>query len=37
MLVTSVFTMQAAGLIVGPLLAAALLTTTLSREIIWRI
>jgi PHS family inorganic phosphate transporter-like MFS transporter len=37
MLVTLVFTMQAAGLIVGPLLAAALLSTHLSHDIIWRI
>jgi PHS family inorganic phosphate transporter-like MFS transporter len=37
MLVTLVFTMQAAGLIVGPLLAAALLTTNLSHDVIWRI
>jgi len=35
--VTLVFAMQAAGLIVGPLLAAALLTTSLSHEVIWRI
>ena len=37
MLVTLVFAMQAAGLIVGPLFAAALLTTHLSHDIIWRI
>lgn len=37
MLVTLVFTMQAAGLICGPLLAAALLTTPLSHDTIWRI
>jgi MFS family permease len=37
MLVTLVFAMQAAGLIVGPLFAAALLTTPLSHDIIWRI
>ncbi len=37
MLVTLVFTMQAAGLIVGPLLAAAMLSTGLSHDIIWRI
>jgi MFS family permease len=37
MLVTLVFAMQAAGLIVGPLLAAALLTTHLSHDVIWRI
>ena len=37
MLVTLVFTMQAAGLIVGPLLAAGLLVTHLSHETIWRL
>src|ERR1700749_4259059 len=37
LLVTLVFAMQAAGLIVGPLLAAALLLTPLSHDIIWRI
>src|SRR6201994_3224528 len=37
MLVTLVFAMQAAGLIVGPLLAAILLSTHLSHDIIWRI
>ncbi len=37
MMVTLVFTMQAAGLIVGPLLAAGLLTTSLSYDAIWRI
>jgi len=37
MLVTPVFTMQAAGLIVGPLFASALLTTHVSHDIIWRI
>lgn len=37
MLVSLVFGMQAAGLIVGPLLAAALLATNISHEIIWRI
>ena len=37
MLVSLVFSMQAAGLIIGPLLAAALLTTRLSHDIIWRI
>jgi MFS family permease len=37
MLVTLVFAMQAAGLIVSPLLAAALLSTHLSHDIIWRI
>jgi MFS family permease len=37
MLVSLVFAMQAAGLIVGPLLAALLLSTHLSHDIIWRI
>src|SRR5579862_1128096 len=37
LLVTLVFTMQAAGLMVGPLLAAALLSTNLSHDLIWRI
>jgi MFS transporter, PHS family, inorganic phosphate transporter len=37
MLVTLVFAMQAAGLIVGPLLAAAMLATSLSHDMIWRI
>jgi MFS family permease len=37
MLVTLVFAMQAAGLIVGPLLAAALLSTHISQDIIWRV
>src|SRR6202789_3312535 len=37
MLVTLVFAMQAAGLIVGPFLAAVLLSTHLSHDIIWRI
>jgi MFS family permease len=37
MLVSLVFAMQAAGLIVGPLLAAALLSTKMSHDIIWRI
>jgi MFS transporter, PHS family, inorganic phosphate transporter len=37
MLVTLVFAMQAAGLIVGPLLAAGLLATGISHNIIWRI
>jgi MFS family permease len=37
MLVTLVFAMQAAGLIVGPLIASALLSTNLSHDIIWRI
>jgi MFS family permease len=37
LLVSLVFAMQAAGLIVGPLLASALLTTSLSHDIIWRI
>src|SRR6202050_2748260 len=37
MLVTLVFSMQAAGLILGPLLASALLATHLSHDIIWRV
>ncbi len=37
LLVTLVFAMQAAGLIVGPLLAAAMLSTHISQNIIWRI
>jgi MFS transporter, PHS family, inorganic phosphate transporter len=37
MLVTLVFAMQAAGLIVGPLFAAVLLSTHISQNIIWRI
>lgn len=37
MLVTLVFAMQAAGLIVGPLLAAGLLSTHISHDTIWRI
>jgi len=37
MLVTLVFTMQAAGLILGPLFASGLLATSLSHDIIWRI
>jgi MFS family permease len=37
MLVTLVFSMQAAGLIFGPLLAAGLLATPLSHDVIWRI
>jgi MFS transporter, PHS family, inorganic phosphate transporter len=37
MLVSLVFAMQAAGLIVGPLLAVALLSTKISHDIIWRI
>jgi PHS family inorganic phosphate transporter-like MFS transporter len=37
MLVTLVFAMQAAGPIIGPLLAAVLLSTHLSHDIIWRI
>ena len=37
MLVSLVFAMQAAGLIVGPLFASALLATPLSQDIIWRI
>ncbi len=37
MLVTLVFSMQAAGLILGPLLASALLASNLSPNIVWRI
>jgi PHS family inorganic phosphate transporter-like MFS transporter len=37
LMVTLVFAMQAAGLIFGPLFAAALLSTSLSHDIIWRI
>jgi MFS family permease len=37
LMVTLVFAMQAAGLIVGPLFAAALLSTHLSHDLIWRI
>lgn len=37
MLISLVFAMQAAGLICGPLLAAALLASPLSHDLIWRI
>jgi MFS transporter, PHS family, inorganic phosphate transporter len=37
LMVTLVFAMQAAGLIVGPLFAAILLSTRLSHDLIWRI
>src|ERR1700744_333407 len=37
MLVTLVFAMQAAGLLVGPLLAAILLASGISHNIIWRL
>lgn len=37
MLVSLVFAMQAAGLILGPLFASALLATHLSHNIVWRI
>jgi PHS family inorganic phosphate transporter-like MFS transporter len=37
MLVTLVFTMQAAGLILGPLFASALLSTHMSHDLIWRL
>ncbi len=37
MLVTLVFAMQAAGLILGPLFASAMLATSLPHDIIWRI
>jgi len=36
MMVSLVFAMQAAGLIVGPLLAAALLWSGLDKDIVWR-
>src|SRR5580692_1291367 len=37
MMVTMVFAMQAAGLIVGPLFASALLVTNMSHDLVWRI
>src|ERR1700744_3919098 len=37
MLVTLVFAMQAAGLILGPLFASAMLATSLSHDLIWRV
>ncbi|HEY3990358.1 MAG TPA: MFS transporter [Acidobacteriaceae bacterium] len=37
MMVTLVFAMQAAGLILGPLFASALLATSMSHDLIWRI
>ena len=37
MMVSLVFAMQAAGLIVGPLLAAALLWSHLNHDLVWRI
>src|ERR1700744_3516922 len=37
MLVSLVFAMQAAGLILGPLLASALLATSMSHDLIWRV
>jgi MFS family permease len=37
LLVTLVFAMQAAGLILGPLFASALLATTMPHDLIWRI
>ena len=37
MMVTLVFTMQAAGLIFGPLLAVALLASGLSHDLVWRL
>lgn len=37
MLVTLVFAMQAAGLILGPLFASAMLATSIPHDIIWRI
>jgi MFS family permease len=37
MMVSLVFAMQAAGLVVGPLLAAALLASGLSHDLVWRL
>jgi MFS family permease len=37
MMVSLVFAMQAAGLIVGPLLAAALLASGVAHDIVWRV
>ncbi len=37
MMVSLVFAMQAAGLIVGPLLAAAMLASGLSKDLVWRL
>jgi len=37
MMVSLVFAMQAAGLIVGPLLAAAFLASGLSKDLVWRL
>jgi MFS family permease len=37
LMVSLVFAMQAAGLIVGPLFAAALLRSSLSHDLIWRV
>ncbi len=37
MLVTMVFSMQGLGLLVGPLVAAGLLSTGMSHEIVWRL
>ncbi len=37
MMVTLVFTMQAAGLIIGPLLAVAMLASGLSHDLVWRL
>src|ERR1019366_7557420 len=37
MMVSLVFAMQAAGLIVGPLLAAAFLASGLSNDLVWRL
>lgn len=37
LLVTLVFTMQAVGLILGPLFASALLASRLSHDVIWRV
>src|SRR5579863_3213184 len=37
MMVSLVFAMQAAGLVVGPLLAAAFLASGLSKDLVWRL
>lgn len=37
MLVTLVFAMQAAGLVLGPVFAAALIASNLSHDVVWRI
>ncbi|HUN39774.1 MAG TPA: hypothetical protein VMU81_05750 [Acetobacteraceae bacterium] len=37
MLISLVFAMQAAGLVIGPALAALLLATGLSHGLVWRL